>query len=365
MKAVVLEKQGIIKVRDVPDPPAPGSGELLIAPHTVGICGSDLHYYLHGRVGKYVVQKPMIIGHEASGTVLEVGPGVKGFKVGDKVAMEPGIPDMNSKASKLGLYNIDPSVRFFATPPVDGCLCEKIVHPAAFTYKLPENMSYAEGALLEPLSVGMWSATKAMIKPGDTGAVSGAGTIGLMTAASAMAGGCARVLVSDSSRVKLNLAAQIPGVIPVDINQDSLLDRVMAETDGWGADRVFEASGNLNAYQELWKLGAPGNTTVIVGIPAEGIVPMDITEVQARETRIENVFRYANVYQKSIDLVSAGKINLTPFISRTYRMDQAQEAFDRAAQGHQEDVKIQIELPDFKEAADNAQPGAQEPGDKS
>ena len=144
----------------------------------------------------------------------------------------------------------------------------------------------------------------------------------------------------------------------MDINHDSLLDRVMDETDGWGADRVFEASGNLNAYQELWKLGAPGNTTVIVGIPAEGIVPMDITEVQARETRIENVFRYANVYQKSIDLVSAGKINLTPFISRTYRMDQAQEAFDRAAQGHQEDVKIQIELPDFKEAADNAQPGA-------
>ena len=122
MKAVVLEEQGVINVREVPDAPALGLGELKIAPHTVGVCGSDLHYYTHGRVGKYVVKQPMILGHEASGTVVEVGPGVEGFKVGDRVAMEPGIPDMSSRASKLGMYNVDPAVRFFATPPIDGCL---------------------------------------------------------------------------------------------------------------------------------------------------------------------------------------------------------------------------------------------------
>ena len=133
MKAVVLEEQGVINVREVPDVPAPGLGELKIAPHTVGVCGSDLHYYTHGRVGKYVVEQPMILGHEASGTVVEVGPGVEGFKVGDRVAMEPGIPDMSSRASKLGMYNVDPAVRFFATPPIDGCLCETVNHPAAFT----------------------------------------------------------------------------------------------------------------------------------------------------------------------------------------------------------------------------------------
>lgn len=135
----------------------------------------------------------------------------------------------------------------------------------------------------------------------------------------------------------------------------------MDETDELGEDRVFEASGNLNAYQELWKLGAPGDTTVIVGILAEGAVTIDITEVQTRETRIENIFRYANVHQKSIGLVSAGKFNLIPFISRTYTMDQAQEAFHRAAQEHQEDVKIQIKLPDFKETADCTQLGTLEP----
>ena len=147
MKAVVLEKKGVINVREVPDTPAPAAGELTIAPHTVGVCGSDLHYYTHGRVGKYVVEQPMILGHEASGTVVAVGSGVEGFEVGDRVAMEPGIPDMNSRASKLGMYNVDPAVRFFATPPVDGCLCETVNHPAAFTYKLPDNVSYGEGLL--------------------------------------------------------------------------------------------------------------------------------------------------------------------------------------------------------------------------
>ena len=230
MKAVVLEEQGVINVREVPDVPAPGLGELKIAPHTVGVCGSDLHYYTHGRVGKYVVEQPMILGHEASGTVVEVGPGVEGFKVGDRVAMEPGIPDMSSRASKLGMYNVDPAVRFFATPPIDGCLCETVNHPAAFTYKLPDNVSFGEGALLEPLAVGMWSATKARIKPGDVCVVTGSGTVGMLTASCALAGGASKVLISDVSAIKLAIAAQIPGIIPVDLTKEDLVERVREET---------------------------------------------------------------------------------------------------------------------------------------
>ena len=165
MKAVVLEEQGVINVREVPDVKDPGPGELRIAPHTVGVCGSDLHYYTHGRVGKYVVEQPMILGHEAAGTVLEVGPGVTDFKPGDRVALEPGIPDMTSRASRLGMYNVDPAVRFFATPPIDGCLCEEVIHPAAFTYHLPDSMSFGEGALLEPTAVGMWAAPRHASSP--------------------------------------------------------------------------------------------------------------------------------------------------------------------------------------------------------
>ncbi|BDR52591.1 putative D-xylulose reductase [Bombiscardovia nodaiensis] len=344
MKAVVLEKKGVINIRKVDDPPAPGLGEVRIAPHTVGICGSDLHYYTHGRVGKFVVRKPMILGHEASGTVIDVGPGVKSLKLGDRVAMEPGVPNMNSRAAKLGMYNIDPDVRFFATPPVDGCLCDVINHPAAFTYKLPDSISYGEGALLEPLAVGMWAATKAAIKPGDVAVVVGAGTVGLLTAAAALAGGCSRVIISDISDVKLAIAGTIAGVTPVNIKKEQLLERVEQETDGWGADRVFECSGNPEAYRDILKLGAPGNTTVIVGMPSESVVPLDVVEAQSKETDIKTIFRYANVYQKAIDVVAGGKIDVKPFISKTFSIDQAVEAFDRVAEGRPEDVKIQIRV---------------------
>ena len=204
----------------------PGPGELRIAPHTVGVCGSDLHYYTHGRVGKYVVEQPMILGHEAAGTVLEVGPGVTDFKPGDRVALEPGIPDMTSRASRLGMYNVDPAVRFFATPPIDGCLCEEVIHPAAFTYHLPDSMSFGEGALLEPTAVGMWAATKARIKPGDVCVVTGSGTVGMLTASAALAGGASKVLVSDVSSIKLGIIGQIPGVIPVDLTTEDSVERV-------------------------------------------------------------------------------------------------------------------------------------------
>ncbi len=341
MKAVVLEKQHEIRVREVPGDLACGPGELRIAPHTVGICGSDVHYYTHGRIGRYVVREPMILGHEASGTVLEVGAGVSGFAVGDRVAMEPGIPDLSSRAARLGMYNVDPAVRFWATPPVDGCLVEQVIHPAAFTYRLPASVSFGEGALLEPLAVGMHAAAKAQIRPGDVAVVTGCGTIGLLTAAAVLAGGASTVLISDISPVKLELAAAIPGVVPVDLRSQDLLRVVAERTGGWGADVVFEASGAPQAYDTLWQLGAPGNRTVLVGIPVDP-VPVDVTETQARETRVETVFRYANAYQRAISLVAAGKIDLAPFITHTYPMDDAVAAFDRVAEGRPGDVKIQI-----------------------
>ncbi len=341
MKAVILEEAHRISVRDVERDLIVGPHDLRIAPHTVGICGSDVHYYTHGHIGRYVVERPMILGHEASGTVLEVGSAVQDFAVGDRVAMEPGIPDLASRASRRGMYNVDPAVRFWATPPVDGCLVEEVVHPAAFTYHLPDSLTFGEGALLEPLAVGMHAATKARIHPGDAAVVSGCGTVGLLTAACALAGGASTVLVSDVSAVKLKIASAIPGVIPVDLSTQDLLDEVTRHTDGWGADVVFEASGAPQAYETLWKLGAPGNRTVLIGIPINA-VSLDVTELQARETTIETVFRYANVYQRAIDLVAAGKIDLTPFLTQTFPMDRAVEAFDRVAEGRPEDVKIQI-----------------------
>ena len=156
MRSLVLEERGKLALRDVPieREEVLGPRDVRIKLHTVGICGSDAHYYSHGRIGPFLVEAPMILGHEASGTVVEAGAEVTSLRVGDRVCMEPGVPDPNGRATRIGMYNVDPSVRFWATPPVHGVLRPFVVHPAAFTFKLPPTVSFAEGAMVEPLAVG-------------------------------------------------------------------------------------------------------------------------------------------------------------------------------------------------------------------
>jgi D-xylulose reductase len=343
MRALVLERQRELSLRDIDLPVTPGPGEVKIKVHTVGICGSDVHYYTHGKIGPFVVDAPMVLGHEASGTVVEVGPGVPGLKVGDRVCMEPGIPDPNSRASKLGIYNVDPSVSFWATPPIHGCLTPYVVHPASFTYKLPASVSFAEAAMVEPFAVGLQAASKAKIAPGDLGVVIGAGPIGIMVALAALAGGCSRVIVSDLQPQKLAIAGRYPGVVTVDITREKLTDVVARESDGWGADVVFEASGSPRAYQRIFSLPRPGGCLVVVGMPVEP-VDFDVVSAAAKEIRIETVFRYANVYDRAIAMIASGKVDLKPLISETFRFEESIAAFERAAEGRPGDVKLQIKM---------------------
>jgi D-xylulose reductase len=183
-----------------------GPRDVKIGVDTVGICGSDVHYYTHGRIGSFIVKSPMVLGHEAAGKVVEIGSEMKSLKPGDRVCMEPGVPDMASRASRMGLYNVDPSVTFWATPPVHGCLTTYVIHPEAFTYKLPDNVSFAEGALVEPFAIGMQAASKAKIAPGDVALVIGSGTIGVMTALAALSGGARAFSLPILSRRSLTLS---------------------------------------------------------------------------------------------------------------------------------------------------------------
>lgn len=341
MKALVLERVKELRLRDIDLPTELGPQDVRIGIHTVGVCGSDVHYYTHGRIGDFVVNEPMVLGHEAAGTVLEVGAEVTDLKPGDRVCMEPGIPDPRSRASKLGIYNVDPAVTFWATPPIHGVLTPEVIHPAAFTYRLPDNVSFAEGAMVEPFAVGMQAAKRARIEPGDTAVVIGAGTIGIMTALAALAGGCSRVLISDVSTTKLALAEQYPGITGVNVRETSLRDVVATETGDWGVDIVFECSGAEAAMRDLFKIVRPGGTVVFVGLPPDPVA-IDISGATARECRMETVFRYANVFDRALALISAGKVDLKPLISDTFAFDDSIAAFDRAAEGRPEDIKLQI-----------------------
>jgi D-xylulose reductase len=344
MEALVLEKAHELNLRDIAIEEKLGPHDVRIKLHTVGVCGSDVHYYETGRIGPFVVEEPMVLGHEASGTIIEVGSEVTNLKVGDRVCMEPGIPDPNHKATRLGKYHLDPAVRFWATPPIHGVLRPEVVHPAAFTFKLPDNVSFAEGAMVEPLAVGMHSATKAQIKPGDIAVVMGAGTIGMVTVLSALAGGCGHVIVTDVIQPKLDLAATLGPVTPVNVSQESLVEVVNKMTDGWGADIVFEASGNEKAAASVFSVLAPAGCVVYIGMPGNPIA-YDVVAAQVKEARVEHVFRYAHVYPKALSLMGGGRLDVKPLITDKYGFSESVQAFEFASHMPPTSVKVQIELP--------------------
>ena len=344
MKALFLDKTDLLSLRDEPLLQPLGDNDVRIKIVNVGICGSDVHYYRHGRIGGFVVNEPMVLGHEASGTVVETGLAVKNLKVGDRVCMEPGIPDYGSRETLRGMYNLDPDVRFWATPPVHGCLRETIVHPANLTFKLPDNVSFEEGALVEPLAIGVHAAKKARIAPGDTALVLGAGTIGLVTALAAIAAGCSHVIVADSKQEKLDFIRDHYDArfSTFNVATGDLKAHILAEG---GVDIVFEASGSPQAILSTTGFLVPGGKVVLIGMP-QAPAPIDIVEAQCKEIEFLTIFRYANVYDRTIKYIASGQINVKPLITHRYDFANVENAFRFAARMPGDAIKIMIKLPD-------------------
>lgn len=343
MRALIVEKKGELALRDIDIVENLGPRDVRIKIHTVGICASDVHYYTHGRIADFIVEEPMILGHEASGTVIEIGSEVVSLAVGDRVCMEPGVPTPDSHETKTGQYNLDPLLRFWATPPVHGVLRESVVHPAAFTYKLPDNVSFAEGAMIEPLAVGLHAANKAQIAPGDVALVLGAGTIGMVTALAALAGGCSRVIMTDVISEKLALASTLGAITTVNVASEDLSSVVREQTRGRGVDLVFECSGNKKVAESAFDNAAPGATVVFVGLP-DGRIEYDILQGSVKEIRVEHVFRYTNVYDRAVALMGSGKINVKPLLTDRFPFEKSVEAIDAFLHMPPTSVKIQIDL---------------------
>jgi D-xylulose reductase len=342
MKALVLEEKKKLSLRDYPISETVGPYDVKIQIKACGICGSDVHYYLEGGIGDFIVREPMILGHEAAGIIIEKGDKVTDLAVGDLVCMEPGIPNMRSREVREGMYNLDPDVVFWATPPVHGCLRETVVHPAQFCFKLPQGMTAAEGAMMEPLAIGIEAAKKAAIRPGDTALVIGCGTIGVMCAISALAGGCGKVYISDVKQEKLDIAASVPNIVPINTATTDLREFIKEET-GSGCDIIFEASGSPKVYPDFFRCARKGATVVLIGL-MNGTVPIDVNFLTSQGITIEAIFRYINCFDRAIALVNAGKIDIKKFISKTFKFEDSIAAYEYAAAGHPEVVKVMIEL---------------------
>lgn len=341
MKALVLEEKGTLRLRDIQIEEQVGPNDVRIDLKVVGICGSDVHYFTDGRIGDFIVDAPMVLGHEASGVVVEVGSEVAHLNPGDRVCMEPGIPDAESHEYKTGRYNLDPKIQFWATPPVHGVLRESVVHPAAYTLKLPDNVSFAEGALVEPLAVGVHAVTQAQVRPGSFALVIGAGTVGLLTAMSALAAGCASVIITDTVPEKLALAEKLGAIIPVIANEDDQA-RVVAEvTGGRGVDVVFECSGSPLSAWTAFAHAAPGATVVFIGFPS-GNISYDLIRGILKEITVKHVFRYAHVYSEALGLMSSGRINVAPLLTDRFSFEESVEAFEAFLNLPPSSIKIQI-----------------------
>jgi len=346
MKAVVLEGVNRIQIRDIDIKEEVGPHDVRIRIANVGVCGSDVHYYKHGRIGDFIVRDPMVLGHEASGVVTEVGSAVTHLEPGDRVCMEPGIFEPQSREAMRGMYHLDPNIRFWATPPIHGVLREAVVHPASLTFKLPDNVSLEEAALVEPLTSGVHVARKVGIEPGDTAIVAGAGTIGSLMALALLASGCSRVIITDVKQEKLDFLARHYGdrLITFNVGKGGDLKDFALQHFPNGADLFVDCSGSPQAIAAAPHCLRGGGKIVFVGMP-QGPVPLDIVAMQVKEITTYSIFRYANDFERSIAFIASGQIDVKPLISKRYAFEDSIEAFKFAASAPADVIKVVIQFP--------------------
>ena len=272
MKAAYLQEKQKIVVRDDRPLPSPSADQALIKIEYCGVCGSDVHFYREGKVGDVPAPKDFILGHEVAGTVVTVGENVKHLIPGDRVALEPGYPCGKCQFCKTGKYNLCPDVQFFADPPVAGALQEYVVHPASMCFKLPDNVSTEEGALVEPLSVGMHAASQASVTLGDRVLILGGGCIGLVTMLAAKARGASFLVVVDLFKKRLNMAQKLGATHVIDASCEDVGKRVKEIFGSLGADIVFETAGSTSTIAQTPHYVKPGGTICLVGMASESMV---------------------------------------------------------------------------------------------
>lgn len=325
MQTAVLTEPGTIELQDR-ERPTPDPDEVLVRIHEVGICGSDVHYFEHGRIGDFVVDDPLILGHESAGEVAAVGTNVSGLSVGDRVAIEPGVPCRTCEECAAGRYHLCPDITFMATPPDDGAFAEFVTWPADFVYPLSQGVTLREGALCEPLSVGLHAADLAEIDPGDSVLITGAGPIGLVGLEVVRAAGATAIYVTDVVESKLDRARDRGARLAINVAERDLAQ----ELPGDGVDVVIEASGAPGVHEQALSAVAPGGTVVCVGLPAAGTVPLDIVSITNREITLQGSFRYSNTYRDALSLLASGSVDVAGLIDDTYPLEDIHAAFDRA-----------------------------------
>ncbi|MEV7468805.1 NAD(P)-dependent alcohol dehydrogenase [Streptomyces kronopolitis] len=317
MRAAVLHGPEQLRIEERPVP-TPGPGEVLVRVEAVGTCGSDVHYYRHGRIGDFVVRAPLVLGHEAAGTVVAAGPGVEAERIGRRVSIEPGTPCGSCTECRAGRYNLCPDMRFLATPPIDGAFCAYLAVHQDFAHEVPDSLTIEEAALLEPLSVAVWACRKARVAPGDRVLITGAGPIGLVAAQTAQAFGAREVLVTDVVPHRLALA-RATGATVLDVSRTPLSQAEFTPTV------LLECSGVPAVSGEAIRTVGRAGRVVLIGMGGDE-VPLPVSRVQHHELEVTGTFRYAHTWPTAIALVQSGAVRLDSLVSHSYGLAEAEDA---------------------------------------
>lgn len=346
MLAAVMTDHRRMEMRKI-QRPAPGRGDLLIRIKHVGVCGSDLHAFDgDGKRARESKEGYHILGHEGAGIVEGIGEGVEGFQIGDRVALEPGSTCGQCEYCKQGLYNLCPDVKFLSVGGQrDGILTEYAVHPAGLCFKLPDNVTTLQGALIEPLAVGLHAAEIGNAKIGMDCVIFGSGCIGLVTLLALRARGVSRIAVVDVVDIRLEKAKQLGADLIINSIDEDVIEVIREWTGGRGADIAFDASGNPIAIATtLYTLKRAG-TIVLVGNPSGPMPPeFNLMYFASREMTMKGVFRYRNIYKMAIQAVASGALPVEKIPDAIYPFEQTQKAFDDSIDNKAQIVKAVIEL---------------------
>lgn len=320
------------------DIPQPGRGELQIKLEYVGVCGSDLHFYEEGRLANWELNGPLALGHEPGGVVSAIGESVEGFAVGDKVAIEPGVPCGTCKECMEGRYNLCTNIKFMAIPnEKDGVFAEYCTHAANMCFKLPENVGTMEGGLMEPLCVGLYAVHLSNAELGDTAIVLGSGCIGLCTVMTLKARGVSEIYVADVLEKRLDKALEVGATRVFNASKGEDIGAFAKTLPGGGVDQVYECAGNRITTLQSCRLIRRGGKVTLVGVSPEPVLELDIATLNAMEGELFSVYRYRNWYPKAIAAVASGAIPLKKIVSHEFAFEDCIHAIEYSVE-HKDDV---------------------------
>jgi len=344
MKAAVLFGKKDIRFEERPIP-EPAANEVQLRVASVGVCGSDVHYYREGRIGDFVVKEPIVLGHEFSGAVSAAGGDVTKVKEGDRVVVEPGFPCGVCDLCLSGNYNVCDKVDFFGTPPIDGAFQEYVTAPERFVFPIPDEMSYEEGAFVEPTAVAVHSVNRGSVTLGDVALVIGAGPIGLLTMQAAYSAGAAKVYISDFDKDRLRTAESLGATETVDAAKGTV-KQVMTLTGGMGADVVLEAVGKAETLNEAIDAARPAGRVVAVGLSPEVTLPFHFFEFMKKELDFLGVWRYRWAYPPAIALLASKRVRVDPLITHRFSLDQVEEALATCSEMRGKPIKVVVSISD-------------------